>query len=153
INRSADMMNVGAFKAAHYLHNRVHFANVAEKLIAKSFARARAFHQPGDVDKLDRGRHDFLRMRKPREDVESCVGHGHHADIRIDRAKWIIFRRRFVRSGDGVKKRRFSDVRQTDNSSAEHAFSVAAVYDRRNASTCTYTLTSLRCLTDTAKCK
>src|SRR5438094_5253089 len=59
-------------------------------------------------------------MRKLREDLESCVGHGHHADIRINRAEWIIFRRRFVRSGDGIKKRRFPYVRQSDNSCAEH---------------------------------
>ena len=114
------MMNIGAFKTAHHLHNRVHFANVTEKLVAQSFARAGAFHQPGDIDELDRSRHDFLRMRQFREDIESRVGHRHHADVRIDRAKGIIFRRCFVRSGDGVKERRFPDVRQSDNSSAEH---------------------------------
>ena len=44
IDRAADMMDVGAFKTAHYLHNRVHFPNVTEKLIAESFASARTFH-------------------------------------------------------------------------------------------------------------
>ena len=78
-------------------------------------------------------------MRQLREDVESRVRHGHHADVRIDRAKRIIFRGRFVRSGDGIKKRGFSDVWQSDNSSAEHAFSVTAVYDRRNGPTCACT--------------
>jgi hypothetical protein len=40
-----------------------------------------------------------------------------------------------MRSGYGVKKRRFSDVWQPDNSSTEHSFSVTAVYDRRNGPT------------------
>src|SRR5438477_201750 len=81
----------------------------------------------------------FLRMRQLREDLESRVRHRYHADIWIDRAKRIIFRGCFVRSGYGIKKRRFPDVWQPDNSSAEHAFSVTAVYDRRNGPTCTYT--------------
>ena len=67
IDRAADVMNVAVFEAAHDLDDRVHFADVAEELVAESFARARAFHEPGDIDELDRGRNDFLRMRKLRE--------------------------------------------------------------------------------------
>ena len=63
IDRAADVMNVAAFETAHDLHDRVHFADVAEELIAESFAGARAFDQAGDVDKLDRGRNDLLRLR------------------------------------------------------------------------------------------
>ena len=82
------------FKTAHDLHDGVDFADVAEELVAESFARARAFHQPGDVDELDRRRHDLLRMGQLRE-LRAAVGHRHDADIWIDGAERIIGGRRF----------------------------------------------------------
>ena len=57
-------------------------------------------------------------MRNLRELFQSRIGHGDDADVRIDRAERIIFRRRFVRAGDGVKERGFPDIRQSDDSSA-----------------------------------
>ena len=64
---AADVMNVAVFKTTHDLHDRVHFADVAEKLVAEPFARARAFDQPGDIDKLDRGRRrSFSNAKSPR---------------------------------------------------------------------------------------
>ncbi len=126
------MMDVRIGKAAHYLHNRVDFADVAEKLITESFARARAFHQTGDIHELDRGRHDFFRTRHLTELFQAPIRHSDDADVGIDRAKRIIFRGRVVCPGNGIEQRRFPDVRQSNNSSAEHDFSsVAAVYDRR----------------------
>src|SRR5439155_11385551 len=62
INRSAHMMNVRIFEAAHDLYNRVHFPNVMEKLVSQAFARACSFHQAGDIDELNRGWCDFLRV-------------------------------------------------------------------------------------------
>ena len=64
IDRAADVVNVAILEAAHDLHDRVYFADVAEELVAEAFARARAFHEPRDVDELNRGGDDFLRMRK-----------------------------------------------------------------------------------------
>src|ERR1700750_137931 len=55
INRSTDVMNVAAFETAHDLHNRVYLTNVTQELIAQPFAAARAFHETGYVDELDRG--------------------------------------------------------------------------------------------------
>jgi hypothetical protein len=61
-------------------------------------------------------------MRNLSEEVEPGVGHGHDPDVWIDGAKGIVLRRRFVRSGNGIEKSGFPDVRQADNSSAEHLF-------------------------------
>ena len=60
INRGADVMNVRIFETAHDLHDRVHFANVMEKLVSQAFARACSFDQAGDIDELDRGWRDFF---------------------------------------------------------------------------------------------
>ena len=113
-------MNVAALKAPHDLHDRVHFADVAQELVAESFSGTRAFYEPGDVDEFDRGRDDLLRMRKLRQYFEPRVGHGHDAEIRIDRAKGIIRRLRLAGAGNGVEESRLANVRQTDDSGAEH---------------------------------
>ena len=120
IDRSADVMDVAALETTHDLHDRVDFADVTEKLVAEAFTRARAFHETGDIDELDRGRNNFLRVRQFRKVFQSRIGHSDDAEIRIDRAKRIIFRRRFVRARDGIKERGFPDIGQTDNSSAQH---------------------------------
>jgi hypothetical protein len=72
-------------------------------------------------------------MRHLGKDIEPRFGHGHDPDVWIDGTEGIILRRRFMRSGDGIEKRRFPDVRQADNSSAEHKVrriirTVATVY-------------------------
>ena len=54
------MMHIAVFETTHHLHNRLHFANVVEKLVTETFARARAFDQSRDVDKLDGCRRDFF---------------------------------------------------------------------------------------------
>ena len=48
------MMNVRVFKTTHDLDDRLHLANVMEKLIAKAFPRTGALHEAGDVYKFDR---------------------------------------------------------------------------------------------------
>src|SRR5215813_15503694 len=57
IDAAADMMNIAVFETANDLHDRVHFADVTEKLIAQAFPMACACHEPGDVDKFNRGRY------------------------------------------------------------------------------------------------
>ena len=59
-------MDVAAFKTTNDLHNRIDLADMTEKLVAEAFTRACSFYEARDVDELDRGRHDFLRMRKLR---------------------------------------------------------------------------------------
>ena len=62
----------------------------------------------------------FCEPRQLREHFESRIGHGDDAEIRIDRAERIIRRLRFAGARDRVEERGFPDVRQTDNSSAQH---------------------------------
>ena len=120
VDRAADVMDIRVLEATDDLHDRVDLANVAEELVAESFAGARAFHEARDVHKLDRGRDDLLRVRKFRERFEARVGHGDDAEIRIDRAEGVVRGLRFARARDGVEKRGLADIRQPDNSSAQH---------------------------------
>src|SRR5262249_60377645 len=61
-------------------------------------------------------------MRNLRDLFQARIRHCHNADVRVDGAEGIIFRRRLVRARNGVKKRRFADVWKTNNSCAEHDF-------------------------------
>src|SRR5437667_143930 len=111
-DRSTDMMNVTILEAANHLHNRIDFANVTKKLVAETFARTRPFNEPSDINELDRGRYNFLRMRDLSKSRQTRIWHGDDADVRIDRTKGIILGWRFMCARTGVKKRRLADVRQ-----------------------------------------
>src|SRR5262245_38502616 len=106
-------MDIATFETANDLHDRVYFADVTEELVAEAFAGTRAFHEPGGVDEVNRGRGAFRRMRKLRKHLKARVGHGYDAEIGIDRAKRIVRGLRFSGAGDGVEKGGFSNVRQT----------------------------------------
>ena len=53
IDRAADVVNIRVLETAHHLHDGVHLADVAEKLVAQALAAARAAHESGDVHELD----------------------------------------------------------------------------------------------------
>ena len=114
------MMNIGIFEAPYDLHDSVHFADVTEKLVAQAFARARAFDQASNVDELDCGWNNFLGARELGKHVEARIRNADHAEIRIDGAKRIVCSRRFVGPCDSVEEGRFADIRQPNNSSAQH---------------------------------
>src|SRR5438105_2374997 len=117
IDLSGDMHDVAVVEAAHDMRDRVHLANVGEKLIAEAFAFRRAGDKPRDVDELDRRRNHFLRLRDRGELRQTRIGHFDDADVRLDRAERIILRRD-ARLGERVEERRFADVRQPDDSAA-----------------------------------
>src|SRR5262249_30134662 len=105
INRRADMMNVRIFKTTYHLHDRVHFADMMEELIAKPFACARASDQTGDIHKLDRRWRNLFRAGNLRDPFQPRIGYDYHADVRINRAEGIILRRRLVCACDRIEKR------------------------------------------------
>ncbi len=127
IDVAGDMMDVGVFEAAHDLHDGVDFADMAEELVAQPFALARALDQAGDVHELDRRRNDDVGLDHLLQHLEPRIGHGHDADVRVDRAKGIIGRLRFAGAGDGVEESGFADVGQTDDSSSQHDDSILVV--------------------------
>ena len=120
IDRAADMMNIGTLKATHHLHDGIDFANMTEELVSQTFSGARTFDQTGDIHELNRRRDNFLRTRKSGQHFQARIGHGHDPEIRINGAEGIICRLRFPCAGYCIKERRFPNIRQTDNSSAQH---------------------------------
>src|SRR5262249_36652358 len=75
IDGCADMMNVRIFKTTHHLHDGFNFANVMEELVPKAFTRARAFHQPCDIYKLDCRWCNFFRVRNRCDFSQPRIGY------------------------------------------------------------------------------
>ena len=60
IHCTGDMVDVFAFKTTHDLNDGIHLSDVAQKLVSKPFALARARHKPCDIHKLNRRWQDFF---------------------------------------------------------------------------------------------
>jgi putative MATE family efflux protein len=115
IDAAIDVDDVVVLEAAHHVRDGVGLADVGEKLVAQPFALGSPTHQAGDIDEIDRGRHDRFRMVELDQGVEAWIRHLHHADVRLDGAERIV--------GDGrsgrrqrIKKRRLAHVGQADDS-------------------------------------
>jgi hypothetical protein len=91
VDLARDVDDVGIVEAAHHVHHRIGLADVREELVAQPFALARARHQPGNVDKLDDGWHDALRLHDRRQLGQARVRQFDHAHIGLDRAERIVF--------------------------------------------------------------
>ena len=94
IDRAFNVNNVLVFKTAHHLNDRIGFPDVREKLISQALAFRRAANESGDVEKLDRRRHDLLRLHQSRERFQTLVRNRNHTDVRFDRRERIICRQR-----------------------------------------------------------
>ena len=120
------MGDVAVDEAAHDMGDGVAFADIGEKLVAETFALGGAAHQPGDVDKSQAGRNDFLGAGDFGQHFKARVGHGDVADIGLDGAERIIGRLRRRRLRQGVEQGGFADIRQADNAAFEtHGLTLA----------------------------
>ena len=115
VNVAGDVDNVRVLEAAHDLDERVHFADVAEELVAQALAVGRAFHQAGDVHELKGRRDERADLDDLAELRQARVRHADDAEVGFDGAEGIILRRGLVRAGDGVEEGGFPDVRKTDD--------------------------------------
>src|SRR3546814_6060831 len=84
------MLDVVVLETAQDVDDRVDLADIAEELVAQSFALRRAAHQSRDIDEGELGRDDLLAARDRGELVEPVVGARDIADVRLDRAKGEI---------------------------------------------------------------
>ena len=78
------MNNVVIFETSHYVDDRVYFADVGQKLVAKSLAFARTLHQAGNVYKFNGGGQNPLGVHKAFKYLEAFVGHRDNTYIGLD---------------------------------------------------------------------
>ena len=101
-------------EAAHDVNDGVRAADVLQELVAEASTLACALDKTRDVDEFDDRGGLLLGVVHLGELVEPLVGHGHHADVRLDGAERIVGALR-ARVGDGVEQGGLADVRQPDN--------------------------------------
>ena len=108
------MGDVGILEATQHVDNGVRRADIAQKLVAQTFALRGTLHQTGNIDNLDRRGDDPLRVVDLGQTDQTLIGYGDHADVGFDRAEREVGCLRLcVRQT--VEKGRFTHVRETHN--------------------------------------
>ncbi|MCY1296803.1 hypothetical protein D9M70_462140 [compost metagenome] len=110
--------HVVVFETAHHVGDGVGFADIGQELVAQAFALGRARDQAGDVDELDRGRQDALRLDDFGQAAEPRIRHFDHAHVGLDRAERIVFGGD-AGLGQGIEQRGLADVGQADDAAFE----------------------------------
>src|SRR3989338_105836 len=96
------------------LGDRVSLADICKKFVSKTLPFRSALYQSCDIDELNDGGDRLFLMRKFRKLTQSRIGKNDYSDRGIDGTERII-------SGlcspfsEGIKKRRFTDVRKPDD--------------------------------------
>ena len=109
------MENFRSAEAPHHVEDRIHFADVGEKLVSQSFARAGTADDPGDIDDAQGGGNDLFGLDELIDHVQPGIRHRDHADVGLDGGERVVGRQR-ARRRQALNKRAFADVRQSDNS-------------------------------------
>ena len=112
------MSDVVVFETTHDVCDRIGFADVTEKLVAQALALRRPGDKPGDIDEFHRRRDDFLRLHDIGQLLQARIRYLDHADVGIDGAKRIVFRRD-PGPGQGIEQRRLAHVGQSDDATFE----------------------------------
>ena len=119
IDAALDVHHVGVFETAQHIGDGVDFADVAEKLVAETFALGGAAHEPGDVDERQPRRNGSSRARDLAQLVETWIGHADVADVGLDGAKGIVGSLRRRRLRQRVEEGGLADVRQAHDAAFE----------------------------------
>jgi hypothetical protein len=88
----------------------INLADVAEELVAQTFAFAGTAHQAGNIDKAELGRDNLGRAGNRRQLVEPRIGNADIADVRFDRAERIVGRLGRLGLGQRIKQGRLADI-------------------------------------------
>ena len=83
LERIARAGHVVVFEGPQHEHDGVDFTDVGEELVAQPLTLRCALDEPADVDDLDRGVHDVLRLRHLGEPVEARVGDLGDTDVGV----------------------------------------------------------------------
>ena len=86
------MDDVLVLKAAYHVDDGVHFPDVAQELVAQTFALGCAFYQSGDVHELQGSRGELVRLVHFSQLVQTCVRHRDDAYIFFNGAERIVCR-------------------------------------------------------------
>ena len=87
VNAAVHMHHVAIVEAAQHVNDGISFADVAQELVAQSFAFGSTFHQASDVHNLHCGRNDFSGFHQFSQFRQTFVRHSDDAHVGFDGAK------------------------------------------------------------------
>ena len=116
VDAAVHMGDVLIVEAAHHFHDGGTFADVGQKLIAQSFAFARASHKACDIHEIHGGVNGFGGLHQFGEGIHALVGHGHGGLVGFDGAEGVVRGFGVLRLGESVEQSGFAHVGQTDDS-------------------------------------
>ena len=119
IDRALNVRHIAIFKTSQHMRNRIHLANMRQKLVPQPLTTRSPTHQPGNIHKLKLSRNDLLRVRQLGQHLKPRIRHSHAPHIRLNRTKRVVSG--LSRSGLGkrIEQRGLAHIRQTDNSAIE----------------------------------
>ena len=92
IDRAFHMDHVRILKEPDHMRNRVHPADVPEKLVAQPLPLTRSLDQTGNIDEFQRGGHNPPGVLQIGEHLKPLIRNRDDAGIRLDRAEREIRR-------------------------------------------------------------
>ena len=124
IDAAGDVNDFRVVEAADDVTDCVGGADVAEKLVAETFALGCAFDETGDVDELHGCGDERFGLDEFGDFGEALIGHGDDAGVGVDGAEGIVGGLRLGR-GEGVEDGGFSDVGEANDSAVQwHCVSI-----------------------------
>ncbi len=114
VDTTVHVNDVGIGEVPHDLGDRVALADVGKELVAEALAFVRALHQPCDVHELDGGGNHPFGGDEFGQAIEARVGHGHDADVGLDRGERVVGGVNLPARERG-EERGLADVGQTDD--------------------------------------
>ena len=84
------MNDIGILKAADYMDNGVHLADIGQELVSKALSLGRALYQSGDVYEFDDSRRNLGRVVERSQLLKSLVRYGNYAHVGIDGTEGVV---------------------------------------------------------------
>ena len=84
------MHNLAVIKAAHYMDDGIHLANMGKELVAQALALGGPLHQPRDIHELDDRRGHLVGGIHLAQLIQPGIRYRHDAHIRFDGAEGIV---------------------------------------------------------------
>jgi len=97
------MGHVGILEAAHHVYNGIGGADVAQELVAQTFALGSTLHKTCNVHEFNHSRRYFFGVVELRQPIQPLVGHGNHTNVGVDGAECVVVRRHTC-VGNGVEQ-------------------------------------------------
>jgi hypothetical protein len=109
------MVDIGVVEGAYHLEDSIDISDMREEFVSKSLSLTRSLDESSDIHELDTCGYGLCAIYHGTDLLETFIVYIHDSDIWFYGTKWKIRSFCSVGFGQGIKKRRFTDVRESDD--------------------------------------